>query len=116
MINTNDRLANFLRDGDSRNRYRKAISELEDLHIFDILREVQSVLPINIGRHQDGKDLDVMNYHRINGYMQALNDIEYLADLKESSSRVSPPDFGAYDSLIKEGYTTEEIEKMLSND
>lgn len=116
MINTNVRLTEFLSDSDSRNRYRRAIRELEDLHIFDILREVQSVFPISIGSHQDGKDIDIMNYHRINGYMQALNDVQYLADLKESSSKVTPPDFGAYDSLIKEGYTTEEIEKMLSND
>ena len=116
MINTTNRLTNFLSDGEARNRYRKAIMELQDLHIFDILREVHSVLPINIGLHQDGGLVDTMNYHRMNGYMQALNDIEYLADIKEATSKVTPPDFGAYESLIKEGYTTEEINKMLSNE
>lgn len=116
MINTNVRLTNFLSDGDARKRYRRAISELEDLHIFDILREVHSVLPISVGTQQNGEHIDIMNYHRINGYMQALNDIQYLADIKESSNKVNPPDFGAYDSLMKEGYTAEEIEKMLSND
>ena len=116
MINTNVRLTNFLSDGDARKRYRRAISELEDLHIFDILREVHSVFPIALGAHQDGNKIDMMNYHRTNGYMQALNDIQYLADIKESSNKTSAPDFGAYDSLIKEGYTSAEIEKMLSDD
>ena len=116
MINTNDRLTNFLSDGDARKRYRQAINELEDLHIFDILREVHSVFPINLGNSQNGGQIDTMNYYRTNGYMQALNDIQYLADIKDSSNKVTPPDFGAYDSLIKEGYTSEEIEKMLSND
>lgn len=115
MINTTVRLTNFLSDGDARKRYRRAIAELEDLHIFDILREVHSVLPISLGSQQEGEKIDMMNYHRMNGYMQALNDIEYLADVKESSSKIAPPDFGAYDSLIKEGYTTEEISKMLSD-
>lgn len=116
MINTNNRLAEFLSDVDARRTYRRAIDEIKNLHIFDILREVQSTFPISLGSHQDGKEIDAMNYHRLNGYMQALNDVEYLADLKESSSKVYPPDFGAYDSLIKEGYTTEEINKMLSDE
>ena len=116
MIRTRVRLNNFLSDGEARNRYRKAINELEDLHIFDILREIQSEITSSIGTSVDGKELDLLNYHKMYGYMQALNDIEYLVEVKESSSDAGEPDFGARESLRKEGYTDEEINKMLSGE
>lgn len=115
MINTTTRLVNFLSDGQARKTYRDAIKVIEDLHIFDILREIQSDIPLSTGSHTDGKDIDLMNYHRMYGYMQALNDVEYLVESREISEAQSP-DFGAYESLLKEGYSAEEIKKMLEND
>lgn len=116
MINTTTRLVNFLSDGQARKTYRNAIKVIEDLHIFDILREIQSDIPLSTGSHTDGKDIDLMNYHRMYGYMQALNDVEYLVESRESKATIQSPDFGAYDSLMKEGYSAEEIKKMLSNE
>lgn len=116
MIRTEERLISFLNDGQARKQYRNAMSVLKDLHIFDILREIQSNIPLSIGKSVDGKDLDLMNYHRMYGYMQALNDIEYLVEVRETSSKLESPDFGAFESLRKEGYTDEEINKMLSGE
>ena len=116
MINLRERLIQFLSDGEARNRYRKAILELQDLHIFDILREIQSDMPLSIQPDDKGSQLDLMNYHRMYGYMQALNDIEYLVESRKEPTSMSSPDFGAYSSLLKEGFTEEEINKMLSGD
>ena len=57
-----------------------------------------------------------MYYHKMSGYMQALNDIEYLVESRKERASMSSPDFGAYNSLLKEGFTEEEINKMLSGD
>lgn len=116
MINTTNRLVNFLQDAQAKNEYRKAIRAIKDLRVFDILREIQSDLALSIGSHSEGKDLDLMNYHRLYGYMQALNDIEYLVEERDTKGTIESPDFGAYDSLLKEGYSAEEIQKMLSNE
>ena len=115
MIKTNDRLVELLRNNQARKEYSDAIQVLKGLRIFDILREVQSGMTLGVGSNTDGKDIDLMNYHRMYGSMQALNDVEYLVESREISEAQSP-DFGAYDSLLKEGYSAEEIKKMLEND
>ena len=77
MIKTNDRLVELLRNNQARKEYSDAIQVLKGLRIFDILREVQSGMTLGVGSNTDGKDIDLMNYHRMYGYMQALNDVEY---------------------------------------
>lgn len=112
MINTTNRLVELLKNKQARKEYSNAIQVIKGLRIFDILREIQSDMSLGIGVNSDGKDIDLMNYHRMYGYMQALNDIEYLVENRESQ-KAQAPDFGAYDSLMKEGYSAAEIKKML---
>ena len=97
MIKTNDRLVELLKNKQARKEYSDAIQVLKGLRIFDILREVQSGMTLGVGVNADGKDIDLMNYHRMYGYMQALNDVEYLVESREISEAQSP-DFSAYDS------------------
>ena len=115
MINTTNRLVELLKNKQARKEYSDAIQVIKGLRIFDILREIQSDMSLGIGVNSDGKDIDLMNYHRMYGYMQALNDIEYLVENRESND-MQLPDFGAYESLLKEGYSEAEIRKMLEND
>lgn len=116
MINTKERLKLFLSDTESRNRYKRAITDLEELHIFDILREIQSEVPISVGAVVDGQSIDLMQYHVLHGYMQALNDIEYLVESREPAKTIGSPDFGAEGKLMNEGYTKEEIRKMFEEE
>lgn len=107
------RLNNLKTNQEALNRYRLAIKELEDLHIFDILRELHSDYILSTGSDEFGESIDLMNYHKISGYMQCLDEIHYLVDNDKLGESITNPDFGAKEQLLKDGYSEKEVELML---
>lgn len=107
------RINNLQVDKEANKKYRDAIYVLEELHIFDLLREqlLESFTTSNVG-FEYGKDIDLYNYHHLCGYIDCLEDIRSLSS---SETTIAKPvvDFGAREELEKQGYSKEEINKMF---
>lgn len=93
----------------ARDRYYSALNVFEELHIFDILRErlAENCFSANT-------ETDVIKYHEMCGYIQCIHDIQTL--LEYSTPQEVSLDFGARQALEKEGYSEEEIIKMLETE
>ena len=97
---------------EARSKYREAISTLRELHIFDILRE--RALD-NSSTYTPDDHRDSTQFHRLMGYIGCIEDLQSLMDTP-SQSVVLPLDFGAREDLKEQGYTDEEIIKMLGEE
>lgn len=93
----------IIRSKEASERYREAIRVINELRVFDLLRE-QILYPIT--------DNNEANYCRISGYIQCMNDLNTFLDMPTKYSEL-PLDFGAREQLKSEGFNDEEIIKML---
>ena len=109
---TKARIQAIQENQEARNKYRDAISVLRELHIFDILRE-RALDNSSIYTPDDHRDST--QFHRLMGYIGCIEDLQSLMDIQEVPAKWTV-DFGARDSLKEQGYTDDEIVKMLGEE
>lgn len=97
---------------EARSKYREAISTLRELYIFDILREN---LLERSARMIPDPNAECRRFNEMMGYMECIDEIQSLLDTP-SQSVALPLDFGAREDLKEQGYTDEEIIKMLGEE
>lgn len=97
----------------ARGRYLDAISTLRELRIFDILRE--HLLDRSSNRIQGDPNIDRLYFYKMMGYTDCLEDLQSLMDAPVETDKWEL-DFGARESLKEQGYTEEEIIKMLGEE
>lgn len=103
------RLQNLRETKIARDRYYSALNVFEELHIFDILRERLAENCFSVGTTED-----TTRFHKMCGYVDCINDIQTL--LEYATPQELSLDFGARQALAEEGYSEEEINKMLENE
>lgn len=108
------RLNNLISDPAASKKYRAAIRVLEELHVFDLLREqaMESATISSIGS-EFGTDIDLSTYHTLCGYISCLKDIQSNMFFSDNTTTKPSIDFGAREELEKQGYSKEEINKMF---
>lgn len=104
-----DRVQELKDNKDRLNRYRRAITELRQLGIEEILLELSLPGDIDV-KHPRGTELAAAACHVSIGYRKCVSDL-FRLDLLESYSEYTPvADFGANEKL---GITEETAKEMV---
>lgn len=112
----NPRLQAIRENQEAASKYREALAILQELHIFDVLREdISSSLVMHTGA-EFGKDVDLAIYYKLCGYKECIHDLETLLNTSTGVVNKVPLDFGARESLREQGYTEAEILKILGEE
>lgn len=107
-----ERIRAIRENQEARNKYRDAISALRELYIFDILRE--RILDESFHGVPEPHVSTVL-FNRLMGYIRCIDDLQSLLDTPQQAASL-PLDFGARESLKEQGYTDDEIVKMLGEE